>query len=60
MKIYLATWLYEISQGKSLTKTIANRRLLSYFHAKEKCKELPHYIKKGTNENLSCSHSARK
>ena len=31
MKIYLATWLEEISQDESLTKKGAWNRLLSYF-----------------------------
>ena len=31
MKIYLATWLEEVSQDKALTKKNAWNRLLSYF-----------------------------
>ena len=31
MKIYLATWLEEESQGIALTKAKARNRLLSYF-----------------------------
>ena len=31
MKIYLATWLEEVSQDESLTKKDAWNRLLSYF-----------------------------
>ena len=50
MKVYLATWLFEISQGESLTATKAKRRLLSYFHTKEKQKEFPHYVKTGLNK----------
>ncbi len=31
MKIYLATWLEEVSQDKALTNKGAKNRLLSYF-----------------------------
>lgn len=48
MKVYLATWLFEVSQGQALTKKKKKERLLSYFHTKEKAELLPHYIKKGT------------
>jgi len=48
MKIYLATWLLEKSQGESLTKVNALIRLISYFHTKEKTNEEVHfYIKTG-------------
>ncbi len=47
MKIYLATWLLEKSQGISLTKVGAFTRLISYYHTKEKEKELHQYIKTG-------------
>ena len=48
MKIYLATWMLEISQGRSLTKKRAVNRLLSYFHTKEKTDdEFQTYIKTG-------------
>ena len=56
MRIYLATWLLEISQGESLTRVGANSRLLSYFHTKDKESEFPEYCKTGRNkkdENLS-------
>jgi hypothetical protein len=32
MKIYLATWMLEKSQGQTLTKLGKRERLLSYFH----------------------------
>ena len=35
MKVYLATWLVEVSQGKSLTKVGKRERLLSYYHIKD-------------------------
>ncbi len=47
MKIYLATWLLEKSQGRTLTKKKANTRLISYFHTREKEAEFPKYIKTG-------------
>lgn len=49
MKIHLATWLLEASQGLSLTRTGAKRRLISYFHTKDKQKELPVYCRTGIN-----------
>lgn len=51
MKIYLATWMLEESQGAALTKIKAWRRLLSYWHTKDKPKgEITNYIKQGTNK----------
>jgi len=50
MKIYLATWLLEKSQGDSLTKAKSKNRLLSYFHTKEKEDQFQNYIKTGQNE----------
>ena len=47
MKIYLATWLLEVSQGKSLTKVGCKKRLMSYFHTKDKEKLFIPYIEKG-------------
>lgn len=35
MKIYLATWLLESSQGQSMTAAGSRNRLLSYWHTKE-------------------------
>jgi hypothetical protein len=49
MKIYLATWMFEESQGKSLSKTNKWNRLLSYFHTREKVNYFETYIIKGTN-----------
>jgi len=47
MKIYLATWLLEPAQGEALFKKGSKNRLISYFHTKEKEKELKGYILKG-------------
>jgi hypothetical protein len=49
MKIYLATWLLEASQGVSLTKVNGNQRLISYYHTRDKLKEFTHYCKTGMN-----------
>ena len=53
MRIFLATWLLEISQGESLTKANGNHRLLSFFHTKEKESDFKRYCETGTNENIS-------
>ncbi len=50
MKIYLATWLFEPSQGYALTKTKNKERLISYYHSKEKEGEVKKYIKTGRND----------
>ena len=48
MKIYLATWMLEISQGETLIKKNYFQRLLSYFHTKDKTNsEVKTYIKTG-------------
>lgn len=50
MKIYLATWLTDITLGKSLTKNNGNRRLLSYhflLDQKIKTKDLKEYVHTG-------------
>lgn len=47
MKIYLSTWLFEKSQGESLTKTEKKERLLSYFHTKEKEADMQYYCETG-------------
>lgn len=53
MKIYLATWLLEPTQGKALTKVNAWKKLLSFFHTEGKKKELKRYSLTGRNdENL--------
>lgn len=44
MKIFLATWIIEKSQGVSLTKKGAKKRLISYFHTKDKEKEFIPYV----------------
>lgn len=61
MKIYLATWLFETSQGVSLNKANNHQRLLSYYHSKEKPEEFKYYSKTGANkdENISSKHSSR-
>jgi len=59
MKIYLATWLFEISQGESLTNREYKSRLLSYYHTKEKEEEFKQYCETGKNENLSSEHGSR-
>lgn len=47
MKIYLATWLLEKSQGIALSRVRAQKRLLSYYHTLEKKDEFVKYIKSG-------------
>jgi hypothetical protein len=47
MKIYLATWLLEESQGIVLTKVNFKNRLLSYFHCLQKIDKFTKYIKTG-------------
>ncbi|KKP77709.1 MAG: hypothetical protein UR73_C0013G0007 [candidate division WS6 bacterium GW2011_GWF1_35_23] len=50
MKIYLATWLLEIAQGEALSKTNAIKRLVSYYHSKDKSsEEFSKYCKTGRN-----------
>lgn len=50
MKIYLATWLLENSQGVTLTKCAQRNRLVSYYHTKDiPSKEIRKYVKKGYN-----------
>lgn len=49
MKIYLATWLLEPHQGRVLTKKKQTRRLISYYHTREKKEQFPGYIKTGRN-----------
>ncbi len=47
MKIYLATWLLEESQGIVMTNKGKKERLLSYFHILPKKKYFKRYIKTG-------------
>lgn len=50
MKIYLATWLFDKTLGRSCTKLKANKRLLSYYfliEGKITDEELKKYIKTG-------------
>ena len=50
MHIYFATWLLEETQGIALTKKQAAKRLVSFFHIKEKKKQFKTYIKTGKNK----------
>lgn len=50
MKIYLATWPLEVSQGKALTKVGKKERPVSYYHILPKRDQLVKYIKTGRNE----------
>lgn len=50
MKIFLATWLFEPEQGKALTKVGSLRRLLSYFHTREKAGQFLIYSQTGRND----------
>ncbi len=59
MKIYLATWLLEKSQGDTLTKIKKNERLLSYYHTKEKESEFADYCKTGRNQDENLSRRKR-
>ena len=52
MKIFLATWILEPSQGQTLTNIGGGRRLLSYFHTKQKVEVFSNYCRKGTNEDI--------
>jgi hypothetical protein len=50
MKIYFATWLFDQTLGKSLTKLEASDRLLSYFFLQQQeitNQQLTRYIKTG-------------
>jgi hypothetical protein len=49
MKIYLATWLFESTQGNALTKAGKKERLISYYHTISKKEELRQYVKTGRN-----------
>jgi len=51
MRIYLATWLLENSQGVTLTKCKSRNRLISYWHTKDvPSKAVREYLIKGKNE----------
>jgi len=48
MKIYLATWLFEVNQAVALTNRNQKNRLLSYYHtAQIKNLDLRKYVKTG-------------
>lgn len=49
MKVYLATWLFEKTQGEALTNKKNKNRLLSYFHTKQKKEHFKKYVKTGRN-----------
>jgi len=53
MKVFLATWVLEPSQGQTLTKMEAGNRLLSYFHTKQKEEVFSVYCRRGVNEDIS-------
>jgi len=51
MKVYLATWLLEPSQGNALTTASAARRLISYYHTKDLSRgEVRKYLLTGENK----------
>ena len=50
MKIYLATWLLEESQGLSLSAVKNKRRLLSFFHLLQKIEVFKNYVMTGKNK----------
>ena len=50
MKLFLATWLLEPQQGRSLTKKKAKNRLISYWHTLAKADQLKKYVIKGINK----------
>lgn len=47
MKVYLATWLLEQSQGDTLTKMKKKTRLLSFYHTRQKLESFINYVKTG-------------
>ena len=50
MKLFLATWLLEPQQGRSLTKKKARYRLISYWHTIAKANQLKKYVITGLNK----------
>ena len=50
MKICVATWLHEPSQGEALTKVGHRHRLLSYWHTRDREDQLDEYARTGRNE----------
>ena len=60
MRIYLATWLFESSQGESLTKIKKRTRLISYYHTASKKELFKHYVETGLNDdNISSINRAK-
>jgi DNA-directed RNA polymerase specialized sigma24 family protein len=57
MRIYLATWLFEPSQGKALTKARKRERLVSYYHTAEKKDQFQQYVETGRNDEIISSVS---
>lgn len=51
MRIFLATWLLEAGQGTALTLAGGRRRLVSFFHTKEKEAQFDGYVITGRNDN---------
>jgi hypothetical protein len=47
MKIYLATWFYEPSQGEALTSCNQKQRLISYYHTQKLAEQMPEYVAEG-------------
>jgi hypothetical protein len=50
MRIFLATWLFEPEQGKALTRVHGLRRLLSFYHTREKQEQFAVYSQTGRND----------
>jgi hypothetical protein len=57
MRIYLATWLFEPSQGKALSKARKRERLVSYYHTAEKKEQFARYVETGRNDDIVSSGS---
>jgi hypothetical protein len=49
MKIYMATWMLEAEQGKSLTLVNKKERLLSFYHLIQIKEKLKKYVLTGLN-----------
>ena len=47
MKVYLVTHLIDKSQGESLTRKRAQKRLISFWYIRDKKEELRNYIATG-------------
>lgn len=61
MKIFLATWLLEQSQGIALNKGGCDSRLISYFHTKDCTERVLPYSKNGViDDNISSGNRSGK